>query len=70
MLEYTSPPIIVMIVDNETFDLRYLLHEFAERFNELFPAAKEGDGIALDDYRGAEKVVKDFFLAKRLPSDE
>ena len=70
LLEHTKPRIVAMIVENETFDIRYLLHEFAEKFNELFPAAKEGDGIAPGDYRGAEKVVQDFFLAKRLPSDE
>jgi hypothetical protein len=57
-----------MIVENETFDIRYLLHGFAEKFNEVFPAAEEGDGIAPDDYNGAEKIVKDFFLDDRLPS--
>ncbi|MHA2002847.1 MAG: tetratricopeptide repeat protein [Candidatus Thorarchaeota archaeon] len=68
MLEHTKPRIVAMIVENETFDIRYLLHEFAEKFNEVFPVAEERDGIAPDDYKGAEKIVKDLFLDKRLPS--
>ncbi|MHA2209680.1 MAG: tetratricopeptide repeat protein [Candidatus Thorarchaeota archaeon] len=68
MLEHTKPRIVAMIVENETFDIRYLLHEFAEKFNELFPVAEERDGIAPDDYKGAEKIVKDFFLDERRPS--
>ncbi|MHA2021976.1 MAG: hypothetical protein ACW96N_09695, partial [Candidatus Thorarchaeota archaeon] len=68
MLEHTKPRIVAMIVENETFDIRYLLHGFAEKFNEVFPAAEEGDGIAPDDYKGAEKIVKDFFLDERLAS--
>ncbi|MHA2356768.1 MAG: tetratricopeptide repeat protein, partial [Candidatus Thorarchaeota archaeon] len=69
MLEHTKPRIVAMIVENETFDVRYLLHGFAERFNELFPAAEEGEGISTEDYRGAENIVQDFFLDDRIPSN-
>jgi hypothetical protein len=69
MLEHTKPRIVAMIVERETFDIRYLLHEFAEKFNEVFPVDEDRDGIASEDYNGAERIVQDFFLKDNGPSE-
>ncbi|MGY5874423.1 MAG: hypothetical protein RTU30_01645, partial [Candidatus Thorarchaeota archaeon] len=61
MMEYTSNRIVTLVASEETFDTRYRLHDFAERFDIMFPQTDEGDGIETAHYDGAETLVKDIF---------
>jgi hypothetical protein len=46
MLEYTHRRIVTLIADEESFDLRYKLHELAQRFESDFPKlSAEGENV-------------------------
>ncbi|MFX1369545.1 MAG: hypothetical protein ACFFAY_13185, partial [Promethearchaeota archaeon] len=63
MLEHTSSRIVAMIVEKETFDIRYALHEFARRFNEAYPTIEGRNGIDTSEYPGAESLVAEIFFS-------
>ncbi len=59
MMEYTQNRIVTLIVSTETFDVRFKLHEFANQFEETFPASK--DSIVTSEYLAASELVSSIF---------
>ncbi|NHJ13150.1 MAG: tetratricopeptide repeat protein [Candidatus Thorarchaeota archaeon] len=64
MLEHTPHRIFAMIVEKETFDIRYTLHEFAKRFNATYEPTTGKDGVDTSEYSGAEVLVSEMFSTK------
>ncbi len=60
MMEHTEYRIVTLIVDKETFDIRYLLREFAKRFETKYPGSKF-DGMIPSDYVDAQELVNEVF---------
>jgi tetratricopeptide (TPR) repeat protein len=63
MLEHTSNRIVAMIVEKETFDIRYALHEFAKRFNDTYPTIEGREGVDTSEYPGAENLITEIFFS-------
>jgi tetratricopeptide (TPR) repeat protein len=63
MMEYTSDRIITLIADQETFDIRYTLRTFGNRFNKNYPLKVETRGIDTKEFSGADMLVKKVFSA-------
>lgn len=59
MMEHTHSRIVTLIANQETFDIRYRLHEFALRFEKIFPESV--DSVATADYVGAEDLLESIF---------
>jgi tetratricopeptide (TPR) repeat protein len=59
MMEHTSTRIVTLIANQETFDVRYRLHEFAQKYEVAFPASD--DSVATADYKGASELVGSIF---------
>lgn len=64
MLEHTSHRIFAMIVEKETFDIRYTLHEFTKRFNATYHPALEKNGVDASEFTGADALVIEMFAPK------
>ena len=62
MMEHTDLRIVTLIADKESFETRYKLRTFAQRFNELFPREIGDEGINPEDFRDAESIAKEIFL--------
>ena len=61
MMEYTTERIITLIADQETFDVRYTLRSFGDRFNQEYPSLAEHRGVETKEFHGAELLVKKIF---------
>ena len=61
LMEHTETRTVALIADEESFDLRYLLREFSNRFDEMFPP-KEADGVSSADYEKARSLALEVFL--------
>ncbi|MBD3405373.1 MAG: tetratricopeptide repeat protein [Candidatus Lokiarchaeota archaeon] len=61
MMEHSDERIMTLICNEETFDMRYLLREFARKFNEKYPPVIDMDGIDSRRYAGADQLVSDIF---------
>ncbi len=59
LLEHSSKRIITLIASEETFDIRYRLHEFADQYEQTFPPSKEG--VVTSEYSAATELVSDIF---------
>ncbi|MFW9918558.1 MAG: tetratricopeptide repeat protein [Candidatus Thorarchaeota archaeon] len=59
MMEHTSNRIVTLIVSKETFDVRFKLNDFANQFEETFPASK--DSIVTSEYQAAGELVSAIF---------
>jgi tetratricopeptide (TPR) repeat protein len=66
MMEYTPERIVTLIADEETFDVRYTLRTFGNRFNQEFPLKMDTRGIETKEYRGADMLVKRVFSGSGL----
>jgi hypothetical protein len=70
MMEYTPERIITLIADQETFDVRYTLRSFGNRFNQDYPSEVDTRGIETKEFKGAEKLVKKVFSGSGLAQAE
>ncbi|TXT55120.1 MAG: hypothetical protein BAJATHORv1_40029 [Candidatus Thorarchaeota archaeon] len=61
MMEHSEERIMTLICNEETFDMRYLLREFARKFNEKYPSVENMDGIDSRLYVGADDLVIEIF---------
>lgn len=61
LMEHTPSRVIVLIADKESFDVRFLLHDFAERFDQRFPPLSDVDGIDTAEYTEADQLVEEIF---------
>ncbi|UCE11561.1 MAG: tetratricopeptide repeat protein [Candidatus Thorarchaeota archaeon] len=59
MMEHTSTRIVTLIANQETFDVRYRLHEFTQKYEVAYPASD--DSVATADYMGASELVGSIF---------
>lgn len=59
MMEHTQNRILTLIVSDETFDVRFKLNEFAQQYEETFPASK--DSIVTSEYLAASELVSSIF---------
>ncbi len=60
MMEHTKNRIITLIAEEESFDIRYLLREFASTFQEKYPEVIL-EGIGEDTFRWADEFVQELF---------
>ncbi len=60
MMEYTASRIITLVASEETFEIRYRLHEFADQFDMKYPP-DEDEVIETSKYDGAEEIVENLF---------
>jgi tetratricopeptide (TPR) repeat protein len=70
MMEYTPERIITLIADQETFDVRYTLRSFGNRFNQEYPLEVDTRGIDTKEFLGAEVLVKKVFSGSGLTQAE
>ncbi|TFG11795.1 tetratricopeptide repeat protein [Candidatus Thorarchaeota archaeon] len=61
LMEHTETRTVALIADEESFDLRYLLREFSNRFDEMFPP-KETDGVSRAEYEKGRSLAHEIFL--------
>ncbi len=61
MMEYTPSRIVTLIANEESFDVRYLLHSFAERFESQYPPVPGRDEVDVSEYADAEELVREIF---------
>ncbi len=61
LMEHTETRTVALIADEESFDLRYLLREFSNRFDEMFPP-KDAEGVASAEYENARSLAHEIFL--------
>jgi hypothetical protein len=66
MMEYTPERIITLVADRETFDIRYTLRTFGDRFNREYPHPVDVRGIDAKEYKGADVLVKKIFTGSGL----
>jgi tetratricopeptide (TPR) repeat protein len=59
MMEHTPSRIVTLVASEETFDVRYKLHQFAQLFSETFPASY--DSVVTSEYSAASELVLDIF---------
>ena len=59
MMEHTSTRIVTLVASEETFDVRYRLHQFAQVYTETFPASY--DSVVTSEYSAASELVEDIF---------
>ena len=59
MMEHTSTRIVTLVASEETFDVRYRLHQFAQVYAETFPASY--DSVVTSEYSAASELVEDIF---------
>jgi hypothetical protein len=69
MMEYSSERIVTLIADQETFDVRFMLRTFGQRFNKAYPMEVTNRGVAPSEYEGAEIIVKKVFSGTALSQD-
>ncbi|MDF1539061.1 MAG: hypothetical protein P1Q69_09165 [Candidatus Thorarchaeota archaeon] len=65
MMEHTSSRIVTLIVSQETFDIRYKLHEFAKIYDETFPASY--DSVVTSEYSAANELLYSIFSSNMTP---
>jgi tetratricopeptide (TPR) repeat protein len=70
MMEYTSERIVTLIADEETFDVRYTLRTFGDRFNEEYPLDLDTRGIDTKEFYGADNLVKRVFSGSGIAQAE
>ncbi len=63
LMEHTAHRIVVLIADRESFDIRYLLHEFTERYELRFPPELYADSVSPNDFDDAKEIVREVFLS-------
>lgn len=61
MMEYTASRIVTLIANEESFDVRYRLHSFAERFESQYPPVEGRDEVDASEYTDAEELVREIF---------
>ncbi|MHA1907530.1 MAG: hypothetical protein ACW98Y_09575 [Candidatus Thorarchaeota archaeon] len=59
MIEHTQSRIVTLVASEETFDVRYKLHQFAQLFTETFPASY--DSVVTSEYSAAAELVTEIF---------
>ncbi|TFG34156.1 tetratricopeptide repeat protein [Candidatus Thorarchaeota archaeon] len=62
MIEHTELRIVTLIADKESFEIRYKLRSFVQRFNELFPRELSDEGIDPTEFQGAIEIINKIFL--------
>ena len=67
MLEHTPNRIVILVANQETFDIRFKLHKFAQMFESTYPQSSET--IRPKDYMAAKALIEEVFLKKDEPSD-
>ena len=70
MMEYTPDRIVTLVADQETFDVRYTLRMFGQKFNEEYPSEVDSRGIDTKEFEGAEVLVKQVFLSASISQPE
>ncbi len=70
LMEYTSERIITLIADQETFDIRFTLRTFRDRFNQTYPSLTDHRGVDTKEFRGAELLVKKTFSGTGLTQEK
>ncbi|MFW9977342.1 MAG: tetratricopeptide repeat protein [Candidatus Thorarchaeota archaeon] len=60
MMEHTERRIVTLIAEEESFDIRYLLREFAKAFEDIYPSITL-EGIKDDTFDKAEELVDTIF---------
>jgi len=58
-MEHTPTRIVTLVASEETFDVRYKLHQFAQLYAETFPASY--DSVVTSEYSAAAELVSDIF---------
>jgi len=59
MMEHTGTRIVTLVASQETFEIRYKLHEFAKTYEETFPASY--DSVITSEYSAANELVSSIF---------
>jgi tetratricopeptide (TPR) repeat protein len=67
MMEHTEKRIVTLIADKESFDIRFLLREFAKEFEIRYPVVTV-EGIVDDTFKEAEELIIEIF--SRVPETE
>ncbi len=63
LMEHTESRTVALVVSEETFDIRYLLREFSQKFDEKYPTPEASRGINQRDYDDADDLVLQTFAA-------
>lgn len=63
LMEHTESRTVALVASEETFDIRYLLREFSQEFDEKYPTPKVSMGIDSKDYDDADDLVMQVFAA-------
>jgi tetratricopeptide (TPR) repeat protein len=69
MMEYSPERVVTLIADQETFDIRYMLRTFGQRFNTNYPMEVSSRGVDPSEFEGAEIIVKKVFTKTTLSQD-
>lgn len=68
MMEHTEKRIVTLIAEEESFDIRYLLREFAKAFEESYPTITL-EGIKDDTFEKADELVDAIFNSPEIDSN-
>ncbi len=64
LMEHTAHRTVTLIADRESFDIRYLLREFTQRYETRFPYELYGDSVTPSDFDDAEAIVHQVFFTE------
>lgn len=64
MMEHTETRIYALIAEQESFDTRYLLREFAQQFEELYPEVQL-EALKEDTFAAADDLVIEMFTIRQ-----
>jgi hypothetical protein len=63
LMEHTESRTVTLVASEETFDVRYLLREFSQKFDEKYPTPEVSGGIDSRDYDDADDLIMQVFAA-------
>ncbi|MFW9768017.1 MAG: hypothetical protein ACFFEM_04290, partial [Candidatus Thorarchaeota archaeon] len=69
MMEYSPERVVTLIADQETFDVRYMLRTFGQKFNITYPMEITTRGVDPTEFKDAEILVKKVFSETGLSQD-
>jgi hypothetical protein len=61
MMEHTKSRIIALVAGKETFDIRYLLRDFAQQFDIMYPDTLAHGGKIRQNYDEALALIDEVF---------
>ena len=69
MMEYSPERVVTLIADQETFDVRFMLRTFGQRFNTDYPMEVSTKGVDPTEFEDADLLVKKVFSETALSQD-